>query len=200
MRLDTCNPLDRMSNSHSFNKLNSMVALLLMPLPTGIQTRPAFVFQGFCVGWFLEGVGRWGFDTPAETVQRFVGAGLWNSATPSWDNMSTLAWAQNGTLTWTFPKDGVDYTDLTSYDAQQGAGITSYIMLQNDFNIYQGQLANTSANTETFNLTANNGTVPFFFRVAGVQSDGTVLDYSDVLTAYGNGTISFPNGSWWWPD
>ncbi|KAI9011640.1 hypothetical protein DFJ74DRAFT_684138 [Hyaloraphidium curvatum] len=177
-----------------------MVALLLMPLTTDIQTRPSFMFQGFCLGWFLEGVGRWGFDTPAETRRSYVGAGLWNSARPSFANMSTNLWALDATLTWTFPADdGNVYTDLTTYEAQQGSGITSYSVLMNDFPIYQGRYANTSANTSYFDLAANGGTVPFFFRVAGVQGDGTVLDYSDVLTAYGNGTVVFPNGTWWSP-
>jgi len=176
---------------------HSMVALLLMPLTTDIQTRPSFLFQSFCVGWFLEGVGRWGFDTPAKTRASFVGAGLWNSARPSFANFSMELWALNGTVTWTFPaEDGNVYTDLTTFEVRDAAGIVSYSLLMNDFPVYNGPFANTTANRREFDLYGNNGTIPFFFRVAGVQSDGTTLDFSDILTGYGNGTVVFPNGTW----
>lgn len=179
-----------------------MVALLLIPMTMDVQSRPSFIFQGFCVGWFLEGVGRWGFDTPAETRERFVGAGLWNSARPSWENASLALW-RNGSLSWTFPAEaGEVYTDLDSFDAQRGAGISGYSLLMNDFPVYSGPLASFALNgtANYFDMKAGNGTTPFFWRVAGVQSDGTVLDYSDVLQGFGNGTLRFPNGSWWDPD
>jgi hypothetical protein len=44
-----------------------ILALLLLP-GTKLQTRPSLVYQGFLVGLFINGIGRWGFDSILQTA------------------------------------------------------------------------------------------------------------------------------------
>ncbi|OCK79241.1 hypothetical protein K432DRAFT_330535 [Lepidopterella palustris CBS 459.81] len=44
-----------------------ILALLLLP-GTILQTRPSLLYQGFLVGLFINGIGRWGFDSILQTA------------------------------------------------------------------------------------------------------------------------------------
>ncbi|KAF2812601.1 uncharacterized protein BDZ99DRAFT_569252 [Mytilinidion resinicola] len=44
-----------------------ILALLLLP-GTTLQTRPSLLYQGFLVGLFINGIGRWGFDSILQTA------------------------------------------------------------------------------------------------------------------------------------
>lgn len=61
---------------------------------TAFVTRPSAVFQGFLLGMFLNGVGRWGFDTILATVASLVGDGSLGTQIPTFltnsTNFSTL--------------------------------------------------------------------------------------------------------------
>ncbi|CAD6443389.1 55bec5f3-6be3-4d6f-a4be-d14b204e2294 [Sclerotinia trifoliorum] len=58
-----------------------ILALLLLP-GTGMQTRPALLYQGLLVGLFINGIARWGFDPVLQTPAALQGDANHNSALP----------------------------------------------------------------------------------------------------------------------
>ncbi|KAI0396755.1 hypothetical protein F5Y17DRAFT_417683 [Xylariaceae sp. FL0594] len=57
------------------------LALLLLP-GTGIQTRPSLLYQGILVGFFVNGIARWGFDPILQTSMALQGDAQLGSALP----------------------------------------------------------------------------------------------------------------------
>lgn len=51
---------------------------------TAFITRPSALFQGFLIGMFLNGVGRWGFDTIFSTLAALIGDGSLGTDRPVW--------------------------------------------------------------------------------------------------------------------
>ena len=49
-----------------------MLALLLAPVMS-LPDRISALFQSFALGWFLDGIGRWGWDSILETAAQLAG-------------------------------------------------------------------------------------------------------------------------------
>ena len=59
-----------------------ILGLLLLP-GTSMQTRPALIYQGLCVGLFMDGVARWGFDSVLQTPAALQGNAPLESGLPT---------------------------------------------------------------------------------------------------------------------
>ncbi|KAF2966193.1 hypothetical protein GQX73_g7367 [Xylaria multiplex] len=59
-----------------------ILALLLLP-GTSIQTRPSLLYQGILVGFFANGIARWGFDPVLQTSSALRGDAQLGSALPT---------------------------------------------------------------------------------------------------------------------
>jgi hypothetical protein len=58
-----------------------ILALLFLP-GTAMQTRPALLYQGLLVGFFINGIARWGFDSIVQTWMELRGDAPLNSLIP----------------------------------------------------------------------------------------------------------------------
>lgn len=113
-----------------------IIALMILPF-CAFETRLSLIYAAFCLGMFLNGVGRWGFDGLIQDTSDIVGSGTTGSALPSFaaPNAFTglLPYSSNASSTAT---DGlvqwepIDDADSDSYDAFQ--------LLVDDVLMYQG--------------------------------------------------------------
>ncbi|RXK39389.1 hypothetical protein M231_03342 [Tremella mesenterica] len=71
-----------------------MLALLLFPI-FSLPTRISLIGQAFALGWFLDGIGRWGWDSLLETKAQLVGDAYLGSLTPTFFpvNQTTISWS-----------------------------------------------------------------------------------------------------------
>ncbi|KAI9818259.1 MAG: hypothetical protein M1832_004475 [Thelocarpon impressellum] len=58
-----------------------ILALLLLP-GTSLQTRPSLLYQGILLGFFINGIARWGFDSILQTPRALLGDGKYESPLP----------------------------------------------------------------------------------------------------------------------
>lgn len=58
-----------------------ILALLLLP-GTSMQTRPSLLYQGILIGFFINGIARWGFDPVLQTPSALQGDAQHNSKLP----------------------------------------------------------------------------------------------------------------------
>lgn len=59
-----------------------ILALLLLP-GTSMQTRPALLYQGLLIGFFINGIARWGWDPVLQTAYSLQGDAPSNSPLPA---------------------------------------------------------------------------------------------------------------------
>ena len=59
-----------------------ILALLLLP-GTSMQTRPSLLYQGILIGFFINGIARWGFDPVLQTPSALQGDAQHDSPLPS---------------------------------------------------------------------------------------------------------------------
>eukprot|EP00742_Colponemidia_sp_Colp-10_P010747 GILJ01011836.1.p1 GENE.GILJ01011836.1~~GILJ01011836.1.p1 ORF type:complete len:624 (+),score=56.46 GILJ01011836.1:124-1995(+) len=176
-----------------------MISLLLLPLSTEVQTRPALAVQSFFLGWFIQGVGRWSFASPLEVASQQQAGDIAGTSVPSWDGLNITGWKNDRYISWLYTLDDIDYRDITTTVADK-AKIDAYSLRMNDVEIYRSTSASYNVSTAALfdvpSLVQNgNLTVPFYFRVAAVQN-GRTLDYSKPLKVYLNGSVVFFNGTW----
>jgi hypothetical protein len=116
---------------------------------TAFVTRPSAIFQGFLLGLFLEGIGRWGFDSILETPASLIGDGTLGTSIPQFLTNSTN-FAQSIT------------EGIVSWMSVEQAGVTAenwdgYELLVNDVLVQTGSATN-------YSIRALNASVPYFFR------------------------------------
>lgn len=80
-------------------------AILFLP-GTGLQTRPAFIYQGLLLGLFLNGTARWGFDSIVETWDALKEGAKYEGLVPQFvlpQDGTWLDWRAQlgGVLAWT---------------------------------------------------------------------------------------------------
>lgn len=124
------------------------IRLCLLP-GTAFVTRPSAIFQGFLLGLFLEGAGRWGFDSILETPASLVGDGTLGTSIPQFLSNSTTFAADvvEGVVKWmTFDQAGVTSDNWDGYE-----------LLVNDVLVQSG----TSTN---YSIRALNASLPYYFR------------------------------------
>ncbi|KXS13055.1 hypothetical protein M427DRAFT_45964 [Gonapodya prolifera JEL478] len=181
------------------------LSFLLLPTTTGVQTRTAMTFQSFLIGWFLEGVGRWGFEAPVETAAKYYGVAARGTVTPFWGSFNNFSAAGNWTVQWGWTATDVNgssrnFTSLVGLNSSDlsFAGVSAYSLVLNDVEVYRGPFSNWTAvpvvdNPINITQLYNNGMGKdraVYFRLAGVDASGTSLDYTPPLRVLLNGTVS----------
>ncbi|EIW69317.1 hypothetical protein TREMEDRAFT_30806 [Tremella mesenterica DSM 1558] len=142
-----------------------MLALLLFPI-FSLPTRISLIGQAFALGWFLDGIGRWGWDSLLETKAQLVGDAYLGSLTPTFFpvNQTTISWS------------GLN-------EALVSIGITGYSVLIDDVL----RLSNVSITEERKGISKerkeNMLTKQKYF------ANNTSLDYIDPISAWWNGTF-----------
>jgi hypothetical protein len=84
-----------------------ILALLLLP-GTRLQTRPSLLYQGLLVGFFINGIARWGFDSLLQTQLELrgdapLGTVLPELAPPIVHSNVGLSMPANITFSWQYP-------------------------------------------------------------------------------------------------
>ncbi|KAL7625732.1 hypothetical protein AAE478_004955 [Parahypoxylon ruwenzoriense] len=137
-----------------------ILALLLVP-GTSIQTRPSLLYQGILMGFFINGIARWGFDPFLQTSVALQGDAQLGSPLPV-----ILAPIINTTLsTITFrwePPPGVRYDGIS--------------VLVNDVERYRGFFGDEGS--DEFVWTRENGTSSNEYFRFGFMSGTTSGDYT----------------------
>lgn len=116
---------------------------------TAFVTRPSAIFQGFLLGLFLEGAGRWGFDSILETPASLIGDGTLGTSLPKFLTNSTnfVQAVSEGVVSWMSVEQAGDSTD----------GWDGYEVLLNDVLVQTGGATN-------YSIRALNTSLPHFFR------------------------------------
>ncbi|KAL7750801.1 hypothetical protein RI367_003758 [Sorochytrium milnesiophthora] len=172
-----------------------MIGMLLMPGVT-TQTRLSMVFLGLLWGLYLQGIARWGFDSPFEqqhAAQRAIGLSL-GSSLPSWilspSSPSSLVLSPDKRtvlLSWQLSLGGTAVTDLSAADYATDA--TAFSLFMNDVQVYRGTVASYNVSIDDTKQRAGllQWVDPVTFRVVPLQGTAT-LDAGPVMTAWRNGT------------
>ncbi|KAL7748438.1 hypothetical protein RI367_006130 [Sorochytrium milnesiophthora] len=184
-----------------------MVGALFMP-SASTQTRLSLVFLGLMWGLYLQGISRWGFDTPFElqsSANRAIGLSL-GSSIPTWVTASAGSSttvplsADNATalLKWQLfipgPPAAVNVSDVSVADYTDRTGVTAFTLLMNDVEVYRGTQGayNVSFDDTTQRRGQLPWTDPMAFRVVPVL--GTMrLDPGPVISVWRNGTALVAN-------
>lgn len=150
-----------------------ILALLLLP-GTSMQTRPSLLYQGILVGFFINGIARWGFDSILQTPAALQGDGKLSSALPVIVTPSMTA--ENITFTW----------DSPSIWSNENGTFDGMSVLVNDVERYQGYQG-YDAQSFTWER-ALDEELPYYFRFAFMQGS-SAGDYTKA-------GVWEVNGSW----
>jgi hypothetical protein len=157
-------------------------ALLLLP-PVMIKNRFSLFLVPVLFGWYAQGVIKWGFDSPFDTVE---GARVRNGRTfgtrPIGFTVNDTTIRQ-GILTWSFPfNNTMNLTDL--YSESTGLSSrekpTAYSLFLNDIEVYRGKEARWNFTNSRDLGIAYDTSKSYFARVAPVIGS-VVLDYGKIL-------------------
>jgi hypothetical protein len=102
-----------------------ILALLLLP-GTSMQTRPALLYQGILIGFFINGIAKWGFDSVLQTPAALQGDAQHNSKLPHIppptiqlaENVSTIRFS------WLSPPEPFDGISVLINDVERFRGYT----------------------------------------------------------------------------
>jgi hypothetical protein len=103
-----------------------ILGLLLLP-GTRLQMRPSMIYQGLLVGFFINGIARWGFDSILQTSFELRGDAPMGTDIPSisppiiYPNLGTGVPA-NITFEWLFPSDDYDGISVLVNDVERFKG------------------------------------------------------------------------------
>lgn len=173
-----------------------ILALLLLPL-TSIQTRPSMLYQGILLGLFINGIGRWGFDSILQTHAALQNDALLDSLIPVtrpptiYGNDMTL---EIETQSWT-----ISFVWAPPPDEASSSSLDGISVLVNDVERYRAFYNDHREKQMEFTWVremANLVTTPEYFRFAYVTKEGKALDYSEAGTWFANGTYSQGEGYW----
>lgn len=108
-------------------------------------TRPSALFQGFLLGMFLDGAGRWGFDSILQTPASLVGDGALGTALPIFLTSATNFTLGQADIAWAaIPTDLVGQWD-------------GFALIVDDVLAWTGIATN-------FSIASLNATLPHYFR------------------------------------
>ncbi|KAL7420916.1 hypothetical protein Q5752_004870 [Cryptotrichosporon argae] len=163
--LPICLVLDNLGHGLVFRLHHYVMALAAFPI-VSLPNRVSLFFQAFCLGLFLDGIGRWGWDSLVETASSLAGDSVTGSPVPTFLNASAA------TISW---------TPLNSSLAD--AGLTAFSLLVDDIL----WTANATSNSFAVQDAGLNPSLTHYLRIA-YMDDGTSQDYSDPVT--------WANGGW----
>lgn len=106
-----------------------IMALIFMP-GTSLQTRPSLLYQGVLVGFYVNGLARWGWDSVLQTERVLRGDGSLNLGVPFVD----LPIIDLGDR-----KESISF-NLTFHSLKEGARADGISVLVNDVERYRGYL------------------------------------------------------------
>ncbi|CEH15644.1 hypothetical protein CBOM_04391 [Ceraceosorus bombacis] len=184
-------------------RLHHYIIALVLVCFCAFPTRLSLIYVAFCLGMYLNGVGRWGFDPIATDIADIVGDGTFGTGLPS------FASAQN----WTgLPGFGpsANATGMVQWDAIPGNQTDSwdgFHLLVDDVLRYAGEgtsfnmtsliddyapMGNSGMNTTLYPggsaaLNATLASQPHYLRLA-FTSQGSPGDYTRAAIAYFNGS------------
>ena len=104
-----------------------IMALLLMP-GTSLQTRPSLLYQGILIGFYVNGLARWGWDSVLQTERVLRGDGSLNLGVPS-VNPPAIDLGDR--------KESINF-NLTFDSLTEGAQADGISVLVNDVERYRG--------------------------------------------------------------
>ncbi|KAF2673921.1 LCCL domain-containing protein [Microthyrium microscopicum] len=150
-----------------------ILGLLFIP-GTRLQMRPSLLYQGLLIGFFINGIARWGFDSLLQTPLELRGDAPLNSALPTIlppmiriDPI--LQKPTNITFQWTFPPEDKQ-PDGDPYD-----GISIIVNEVERFKAYRDQ------GIDQWTWTRTREDLPEYFRFAYLQG-GQTEDYTKAGT------------------
>lgn len=143
-----------------------ILAMLLIP-GTFLQTRPSLVYQGLLVGFFINGIARWGFAPILETPGSIRADGQFGNDLPSIGVPVVNAASTNITFDWGLLPDGYDTLSV----------------LVNDVERYRSYDNETTGFTWVKNVTDH----PEYFRF-GYMAGDTTYDYTQAGVWQANGS------------
>lgn len=106
-----------------------IMALIFMP-GTSIQTRPSLLYQGVLVGFYVNGLARWGWDSVLQTERVLRGDGSLNLGVPS---------VIPPAIDLQHKKESITF-NLTFNSLNEGAQADGISVLVNDVERYRGYL------------------------------------------------------------
>lgn len=121
-----------------------IAAILLMP-GCAFVTRPSALFQGFLFGMFLDGVGRWGFDSILQTAAELVGDGQRGTGSPTFITNATSFITNRTAIYW------------NEIPADKTSDWSEFALIVDDVLRYTGTATNWS-------ISGLNAGLPHFFR------------------------------------
>lgn len=124
-----------------------ILAILLMP-GTGIPTRPSLIYQGLLLGFFVNGVARWGFasivETPASLGERSPGPhgvhGWWGATFPNITDASVLVSLPDEGSNEKYLGNGNITITLWERERMNDLGVDGVSVLVNDVERWRGYL------------------------------------------------------------
>ncbi|KAF2733333.1 hypothetical protein EJ04DRAFT_389142, partial [Polyplosphaeria fusca] len=150
-----------------------ILGLLLLP-GTSMQTRPSLLYQGLLLGFFVNGVARWDFDSILQTADVLRADAKFDSVLPVVLEPVIAI---------------VDRLTVSFFWETPPAGVQGFSALVNDVERYRAFFADGAGATSHFNWTqAPDMGLSEYVRFAYVRG-GRTLDYTKP------GTL-FPNGTW----
>ncbi|KAI9750830.1 MAG: hypothetical protein M4579_006292 [Chaenotheca gracillima] len=148
-----------------------ILAILLTP-GTSMQTRPSLLYQGILMGFFINGIARWGFDSILQTPAALRGDGQFNSMLPTITTPQLTA--DNITFSWSAPR--IASNGNGTYD-----GISVLVNDVERFRGFQGY------DPDEFTWSREpRDELPYYFRFAYVQGSSSA-DYTKAGTWKGDG-------------
>ena len=148
-----------------------IIGLLLLP-GTGMQTRPALLYQGILLGLFANGIARWDFDSILQTADALRRDGTFDSPMPNITGVEVF-------------RNPNDITAAFSF-AVPPAGMHGISALVNDVERFRDFFTDGLERNITWIRDGGLG-LPEYFRFAYVKA-GRTLDYVNVgaLNAQGH--------------
>lgn len=114
-------------------------------------TRPSAIFQGFLLGIFLDGVGRWGFESILQTTAALVADGILGSAIPTFVTSSSNFLVNQSTIYWNAIPDEL----IGQWDG--------FALIVDDVLVYTGL-----GDGLNYTISALDKTLPHYFRYASL--------------------------------
>jgi hypothetical protein len=145
-----------------------ILALLLLP-GTCMQNRPSLIYQGLLVGLFINGIGRWGFDSIVQTWFELRGDAPLNSLLPQvlppiiHNNWNIPGLAPNITFEWEQPTPELGYDGIS--------------VLVNDVERYKAYQDVDNSAMKRFTWVRQREDVPEYFRFAFMKGSQSA-DYT----------------------
>ncbi|KAF9878426.1 LCCL domain-containing protein [Colletotrichum karsti] len=156
-----------------------IMTFLLIP-GTSMQTRSSLFYQGMVLGLFVNGIGRWGFDSILQTPDALREDGPFNSLLPELAGsvVSSGSFEPSIAFSWLVPPAAA-----TRFD-----GISALV---NDVERHRYYFADGDADNEFIWMRKPKMALPEYFRFAYMK-DGVTLDYTPAGTWLANGTWLMP--------